>query len=90
MHHTDTYTADGAHRLWTEHLQNDMQISCGKVFSPTIISCDLHPYLSFSSSQLINLAWPVKALIRTLTWLAVPFIYIPQAKAEWHLQATTE
>lgn len=67
-------------------------VQAGGVFL-AIFNSDLSLYVSFLSSQPLTLPRSSVALIRRLTSLSVPFIYIPQAQAseaERRLQAQSE
>ena len=55
---------------------------CSKASFLAISTSDLSPYLSFRSSQLRIFPRSTMALIRRLTSLCMPFIYIPQAQLQ--------
>lgn len=55
---------------------------CRRVSFLAIFTSGLYPYLSFYSSQPLILPHSTVALIRRLTPLAVPFVYIPQARLQ--------
>lgn len=63
--------------VFTWHLRH-----CRRLFFLGIFTSELFPYLRFRSSQPLILPRSTVALIRRLTSLAVPFIYIPQARLQ--------